>query len=61
MRVNVRFTQSARRHRIGKAHVRHVINTTAPITVPADATLPGGWSGSAEATAGSSWRSSASS
>ncbi len=38
--VKVRFTQSARRHRIGKAHAMHVINTTLPITVPTDEQLP---------------------
>ena len=38
--VKVRFTQSARRHRIGKAHAMHVINTTLPITVPTDEHLP---------------------
>jgi len=38
--VKVRFTQSARRHRIGKAYAMHVINTTLPITVPTDEQLP---------------------
>jgi hypothetical protein len=36
--VQVRFSQSARHHRIGKAHALHVINTTKPKVVPADAT-----------------------
>lgn len=31
----VRFTQSARRHRIGRAHALHVINTVEPTVVPA--------------------------
>jgi hypothetical protein len=30
-----RFTRSARRHRIGKAHALHVIDTTEPIRSPA--------------------------
>ncbi len=34
--VQVRFTQSARRHRIGKARALHVINSTEPTVVPAD-------------------------
>jgi hypothetical protein len=33
----VRRYRSARRHRIGKAHVLHVMNTTVPETVPATA------------------------
>ncbi|MCU1494764.1 MAG: hypothetical protein JWO62_2528 [Acidimicrobiaceae bacterium] len=36
--VVVRFTQSARRHRIGKARAMHVINTIEPEVVPADDT-----------------------
>ncbi len=34
--MRVRFTQSARRHRIGKARALHVINHTEPTAVPAD-------------------------
>ncbi len=34
--VQVRFTQSARRHRIGKARALHVINSTEPTVVSAD-------------------------
>jgi hypothetical protein len=34
--VRVRFTQSARRHRIGKARVLHVIEHVEPTRVPAD-------------------------
>lgn len=34
--VRVRFTQSARRHRIGKARALHVMNGTEPVTVPAE-------------------------
>lgn len=34
--VQVRFTQSARRHRIGKARALHVINSAEPTVVPAD-------------------------
>ena len=37
-RVQVRFSQSARRHRIGKAHALHVMNTTEPEVTPADET-----------------------
>lgn len=32
----VRFSQSARRHRIGKAHVLYVMNTVAPEVIEAD-------------------------
>jgi hypothetical protein len=35
----VRWYRSARRHRIGKAHALHVINTTEPIKIPATTTL----------------------
>ena len=31
----VRWFRSARRHRIGKAHVLHVMSTTEPISIPA--------------------------
>jgi hypothetical protein len=31
--MELRFAQSARRHRIGKAHVRHVVATTTPTAV----------------------------
>jgi len=34
----VRFSQSARRHRIGKAHALHVINTVEPEVISADDT-----------------------
>lgn len=34
--VRVRFTQSARRHRIGKARALHVMNNVEPIRVGAD-------------------------
>lgn len=37
--VLVRFTQSARRHRIGKARALHVINHTEPTVVAADEDL----------------------
>jgi hypothetical protein len=33
--VIVRFTRPARRHRIGRAHSLHVINTTEPTPTPA--------------------------
>ncbi len=35
----VRFTQSARRHRIGKARALHVINHTEPTVIAADEDL----------------------
>ena len=28
--MELRFTQAARKHRVGKAHVRHVVATTEP-------------------------------
>jgi hypothetical protein len=31
----VRFTQSARKHRIGRAHALHVINSVKPVVTPA--------------------------
>lgn len=34
----VRFSQSARRHRIGKAHAQHVMNSVDPEVIPADET-----------------------
>ena len=34
--TRVRFTKSARRHRIGKARALHVMNTVAPVSVAAD-------------------------
>jgi hypothetical protein len=33
----VRWYRSARRHRIGKAHAMHVIDSTEPVRVPASA------------------------
>ena len=36
--VVVRFSQSARRHRIGKAHALHVINSIEPEVIRADDT-----------------------
>lgn len=33
--VQVRFTRSARKHRIGRAHALHVLNTTEPTITPA--------------------------
>jgi hypothetical protein len=33
--VEVRFTQSARKHRIGRAHALHVLNTVNPVITPA--------------------------
>ena len=39
-RVQVRFTQSARRHRIGRARALHVMDTVEPTVVPADDTVP---------------------
>jgi hypothetical protein len=33
----VRFSQSARRHRIGKDHALHVMNTVVPEVIQADA------------------------
>jgi hypothetical protein len=36
--MRVRFSQSARRHRIGKAHALHVMNTSEPEVIPADET-----------------------
>lgn len=35
----IRFTQSARRHRIGKAHAVYVIENTSPVDIPADGGL----------------------
>ena len=35
-----RFTQSARRHRIGRARALHVMDTVEPTVVPADDTVP---------------------
>jgi hypothetical protein len=35
----VRWYRSARRHRTGKAHAMHVINTTDPVHVPPSADL----------------------
>lgn len=32
----VRFSQSARRHRIGRAHALHVMNTVVPEVIEAD-------------------------
>lgn len=37
--VPIRFTQSARRHRIGRAHVLGVIATVAPAVLPAEGAL----------------------
>jgi hypothetical protein len=34
--MQVRFTQSARRHRIGRARALYVINTAEPVVVEAD-------------------------
>lgn len=34
--MSVRFTQSARRHRIGRAHVYHVMATSIGIPVPTE-------------------------
>lgn len=31
--VELRFTQAARRHRVGKAHVRHVVATCEPTPI----------------------------
>ena len=36
--MRVRFSQSARKHRIGKARALHVMNTVEPTVVPADDT-----------------------
>ncbi len=33
----VRFTRSARKHRIGRAHALHVLNTADPVITPATA------------------------
>jgi hypothetical protein len=30
---HVRFTKASRKHRVGRAHVRHVISTVAPVAV----------------------------
>jgi hypothetical protein len=38
--MEVRFTKSARRHRIGRAHALHVISTVERTEVPADETNP---------------------
>lgn len=35
-RVRVRFTQSARRHRIGMVRALYVMSNTEPVTVPAE-------------------------
>ncbi|MGH3549438.1 MAG: hypothetical protein ACRDQU_15295 [Pseudonocardiaceae bacterium] len=32
MQVQVRFTRAARRHRVGRAHALHVMNTSKPAT-----------------------------
>lgn len=41
MRVIVRFTKSTRRHRIGRTHIQHVMNTTEPeATAPGDSGQP---------------------
>jgi hypothetical protein len=37
--VQVRFSRSARRHRIGKAHALHVMNTSDPEVITADGTM----------------------
>jgi len=34
--TQVRFSQSARRHRIGRAHALHVMNTVVPEVIDAD-------------------------
>lgn len=34
--MQIRFTQSARRHRIGKAHARYVMGAYEPTRIPAD-------------------------
>lgn len=34
-RVQVRFTRSTRKHRIGRAHALHVMNTSEPAITPA--------------------------
>jgi hypothetical protein len=34
--MQLRFSQSARRHRIGKAHALHVIQHVQPTQIPAD-------------------------
>jgi hypothetical protein len=34
--TQVRFSQSARRHRLGRAHVLHVMNTVVPEVIEAD-------------------------
>ncbi|MDQ2707446.1 MAG: hypothetical protein M3Z25_07325 [Actinomycetota bacterium] len=34
MREEVRYTQSARKHRIGRAHARHVMDTAEPVREP---------------------------
>jgi len=31
--VNIEFTQASRRHKIGRAHVRHVMATTQPTPI----------------------------
>lgn len=36
--MQIRFTKSARKHRIGRAHALHVIKTIEPTVVPADDT-----------------------
>lgn len=36
--VQVRFTQSTRKHRIGRAHALHVMDTVTPTVTPATAT-----------------------
>ncbi|MGI8575558.1 MAG: hypothetical protein ACR2MA_09505 [Egibacteraceae bacterium] len=37
--MRTRFTQSARKHRIGKARALHVINTITPTVIPAVDTI----------------------
>lgn len=48
--LRVRFTRSARKHRIGHAHALHVLNTANPMITPAtaEASERRTWIGSAD-------------
>jgi hypothetical protein len=36
MEKPLKFTRGSRKHRIGRAHAKHVMATVAPIVIPAD-------------------------
>ena len=39
----IRFTTSARKHRIGKAHALHLMGSVPPLVLPATETVPETW------------------